>query len=86
MDIAYIKSRAKSVFIEEIKETQNEIIFKFAEGETEYIKIFKKLMKKYKNLVVLKFGLSPYFYIRLKDITKENKLEFLKQVFDDIIL
>lgn len=86
MDIAYIKSRAKSVFIEEIKETQNEIIFKFAEGETEYIKIFKELMKKYKNLVVLKFGLSPYFYIRLKDITKENKLEFLKQVFDDIIL
>ena len=86
MDIAYIKSKAKSIFIEEIKETQNEIIFKFAEGDTEYIKIFKELMKKYKDLVVLKFGLNPYFYIRLKDVTKENKLQLLKEVFNDIIL
>ena len=32
MDIAYIKSRAKLLSIEEIKETPKEVKFKFAEG------------------------------------------------------
>jgi len=86
MDIAYIKSQAKSIFIEEIKETQKEMIFKFAQGESEYKKIFKVLMDKYKNSVVLKFGSNPYFAFKLKCIKKENKLEFLKEVFNDIIL
>lgn len=86
MDIAYIKSQAKSIFIEEIKETPNEIICKFTEGESDYKIIFKKLMEKYKDIVVLKFGLNPYFTFRIKEIKKENKLEFLKDVFNDIIL
>ena len=86
MDIAYIKSQAKSIFIEEIKETPKEIIFKFAQDESEYKKIFKILMDKHKKSVVLKFGANPYFAFKLKDIKKENKLEFLKEVFNDIIL
>jgi len=86
MDIAYIKSRAKSIFIEEVKETPKEIIFKFAQNESEYKKIFKTLMDKYKKSIVLKFGMNPYFAFKLKDIKKENKLEFLKEVFNDIIL
>lgn len=86
MDIAYIKSRAKSIFIEEIKETPKELLFKFAQGESEYKNIFKILMEKYKSSVVLKFGSNPYFAFKLKYIKKENKLEFLKDVFDDIIL
>ncbi len=86
MDIAYIKSQAKSIFIEEIKETPKEIIFKFAQDESEYKKIFKTLMDKYKKSVVLKFGSNPYFAFKLKDIKKESKLEFLKEVFNDIIL
>ena len=36
MDIAYIKSKAKELNIEEIKETPKEIIFKFADGDKEY--------------------------------------------------
>ena len=86
MDIAYIKSQAKSIFIEEIKETPKEIIFKFAQDESEYKKIFKTLMDRHKKSVVLKFGANPYFSFKLKDIKKENKLEFLKEVFNDIIL
>jgi transcription-repair coupling factor (superfamily II helicase) len=86
MDIAYIKSQAKSIFIEEIKETSKEIIFKFAQDEDGYKNIFKILMDKYKNSVVLKFGVNPYFAFKLKYIKKENKLEFLKEVFNDIIL
>lgn len=86
MDIAYIKSQAKSVFIEEIKETSKEIICKFTEGESDYKNIFKNIIGKYKDMVILKFGLNPYFAFKLKDIKKENKLEFLKDVFNDIIL
>ena len=86
MDIAYIKSKAKSMFIEEIKENSKEIIFKFAEGESKYKNVFKSLTEKYKDIVVLKFGTKPYFLFRIKDIRKENKLEFLKELFDDIIL
>ncbi|OOM82056.1 transcription-repair-coupling factor [Clostridium puniceum] len=86
MDIAYIKSQAKSIFIEEIKETPKEIIFKFAEGESGYKKIFKTLMEKHKKSVALRFGTNPYFAFKLKAIKKENKLEFLKEVLNDIIL
>jgi transcription-repair coupling factor (superfamily II helicase) len=86
MDIAYIKSRAKLLFIEEIKETPREIIFKFSENGSEYKRIFKILMDKYKKSVVLKFGIKPYFAFKLKYIKKENKLEFLKEVFNDIML
>ncbi|MBE6071971.1 MAG: transcription-repair coupling factor [Clostridium butyricum] len=86
MDIAYIKNKSKTVFIEEIKETPKEIIFKFAEGESEYYNIYANLIRKYKDSVVLKFGLNPYFLFKIKGIKKENKLEFLKEVVDDIIL
>jgi transcription-repair coupling factor (superfamily II helicase) len=86
MDIAYIKSQAKSIFIEEIKETPKELLFKFAQGESEYKNIFKMLMDKYKNSIVLKFGSNPCFAFKLNCIKKENKLEFLKEVFNDIIL
>ncbi|AQR92848.1 MULTISPECIES: transcription-repair coupling factor [Clostridium] len=86
MDIAYIKSRAKSIFIEEIKETPKEMLFKFAENESDYKNIFKILMEKYKNSVVLKFGSNPYFAFKIKCVKKENVLEFLKEVFNDIIL
>ncbi|MFT8347723.1 transcription-repair coupling factor [Clostridium saccharoperbutylacetonicum] len=86
MDIAYIKSQAKSIFIEEIKETSKEMIFKFAENESDYKNIFKILIEKYKNSVVLKFGSNPYFAFKIKCVKKENVLEFLKEVFNDIIL
>lgn len=86
MDIAYIKSQAKSLFIEEIKENPKEIVFKFADGDNDYKKIFKILISKYKDSVVLKFGTKPYFAFKLKDVKKEEKLEFLKEVFSDIIL
>lgn len=86
MDIAYIKSQAKLIFIEEIKETAKEMVFKFAEGEREYKNVFKILMKKYKGMVVLKFGSNPYFAFKMSDIKKETQLVFLKDVFNDIIL
>ena len=72
--------------IDTIKENPKDIIFKFADGDSDYKRIFKVLISKYKDSVVLKFGSKPYFAFKLKDIKKEEKLEFLRQVFNDIIL
>ena len=86
MDIAYIKGQAKSLYIEEIKENPKDIVFRFSDSDCDYKKVFKVLITKYKDSVVLKFGAKPYFAFKLKVIKKEEKLEFLKQVFNDIIL
>ncbi|MBW6411142.1 transcription-repair coupling factor [Clostridium weizhouense] len=86
MDIAYIKSMAKLLFIEEIKETPKEIIFRFAYGEDDYKRIFKLLIGNYKDSIMLKFGSQPYFSFRLNDIKKENMLEFLKEILNMVMI
>lgn len=86
MDIAYIKNQAKSVYIEDIKEIGEQILFKFSQGEREFTSIFKKLVQKYKSQSIIKFGTQPYFIIKSNEIKKEQKLDFLKQLLDDIIL
>ncbi|GAA0078548.1 transcription-repair coupling factor [Clostridium sp. CTA-5] len=86
MDIAYIKSMAKLLFIEEIKETPKEILFRFAYGEDDYKRIFKLLIGNYKDSIMLKFGSQPYFSFRLKDIKKENMLEFLKEILNMVMV
>jgi len=86
MDIAYIKSKSKTAYIEEIKENKSEIVFKFVKGDEGYKIIYRRLIKKYEDCVILKFGYEPYFSFKLSSIKKENKLEFLKEVLNDIIL
>ncbi|MBN1072867.1 transcription-repair coupling factor [Clostridium botulinum] len=80
MDIAYIKSIAKKLFIEEIKEMPKEIRFKFASGEDEYKKLFKILMENYKENIILKFGTEPYFSFKTQDMKKEDNLVLLKEI------
>lgn len=84
MDIAYIKSIAKKLFIEEIKEMPKEIRFRFASGEDEYKKLFKILMENYKENIILKFGTEPYFSFKTQDMKKEDKLEFLKEILEKL--
>ncbi|MBD7910963.1 transcription-repair coupling factor [Clostridium cibarium] len=85
MDIAYIKSRAKMLSIEEIKETNNEIIFKFVEGETSYKDVFKKLIDNYKDNVLLRFGDKPSFTFKQGEQKKEQILAFFKEMLNKLI-
>ncbi|WP_436513327.1 transcription-repair coupling factor [Clostridium thermobutyricum] len=85
MDIAYIKSKAKLLGVEEIKETPKGIIFKFVENDKDYIEVFKAISDKYKDKFVLKFGQSPEFYFKQSSIKKEDTLAFFKEMFDNII-
>ena len=84
MDIAYIKSKAKMLFIEEIKETPKEIIFKFAKDDESYKNVFKEILMKYKDSVLLKFGEEPSFVFIDKEKNREEMLEFFKEMMDGL--
>ncbi|MBX7371019.1 transcription-repair coupling factor [Clostridium chauvoei] len=85
MDIAYIKSKAKLLSIQEIKEMPKEVRFKFADGFKDINKIYKLLLKDYKDKVFLMFGENPYFSIKPNEIKKEQILEFYKEMLDNLI-
>ena len=85
MDIAYIKSRAKLIFIEEIKEVNNYIIFKFAKDDDSYKEVFKKMLKDYKNNILLKFGEEPSFIFKPTDQKKEEMLKFFKEMLENLM-
>ena len=85
MDIAYIKSRAKLLSIEEIKETPKEVKFKFAEGFRDINSIYKVLLEKYKGKVFLMFGNNPYFSVKSSEVKKDEALGFYKNMLDEII-
>ncbi|MDZ5001158.1 transcription-repair coupling factor, partial [Clostridium perfringens] len=83
MDIAYIKSRAKILSIEEIKETPKEVKFIFAEGIRDLNSIYKYLLENYKDKVFLMFGEKPYFAVRDSEI-KRTSLAFYKEMLDNL--
>lgn len=85
MDIAYIKSLAKVLLIEEIKENQTEIRFKFQKGFKKVNEIYSLLLSKYKDNVVLYFGETPFFAIRISTIKREEMLNFYKSVLKELI-
>ena len=85
MDIAYIKSLAKKISIEEIKETPKEIRFKFVKGYKKFNGIFKVLLNKHKENVILYFGDTPSFAVKVSTIKKENALDFYKELLESVV-
>ena len=85
MDIAYVKSLAKVLLIEEIKETPKEVRFKFPKGYKKVNDIYHILMKKYKENVVLYFGETPFFAVKVNSIKREEILDFYKKLLTDLI-
>ena len=84
MDIAYIKSICKGLYIEDIKETAKELRFKFVKGYKGFDGIYSVLLKQYKDNVILYFGETPSFAIKLDNIKKETALEYYKKLLEDI--
>lgn len=85
MDIAYVKSLAKLLFIEEIKETPKEIRFKLPKGYKKINEIYNVLLKKYKDNVVLYFGEKPFFAIKIDTLKKEEMINFYKKLLKELI-
>ena len=84
MDIAYIKSICKGLYIEDIKETAKELRFKFVKGYKGFEDIYSVLLNQYKDDVILYFGETPSFAIKLANIKKETALEYYKKLLKDI--
>ena len=84
MDIAYIKSLCKGLYIEDIKEIAKELRFKFVKGYKGFEGIYSVLLKQYKDNVILYFGETPSFAIKLDNIKKETALEYYKKLLEDI--
>ena len=84
MDIAYIKSICKGLYIEDIKETAKDLRFKFVKGYKGFEGIYSVLLKQYKDDVILYFGETPSFAIKLDNIKKEAALEYYKKLLEDI--
>ena len=84
MDIAYIKSICKGLYIEDIKETAKELRFKFVKGYKGFEDIYSVLLNQYKDDVILYFGETPSFAIKLANIKKETALEYYKKLLEDI--
>jgi transcription-repair coupling factor (superfamily II helicase) len=85
MDIAYIKSLAKVLSIEEIKEMPTEIRFRFTQGYKNFNSVYNILLKKYKESVILYFGETPFFAVKLSTIKKEDALNFYKEILCEVI-
>ncbi|MPQ42173.1 transcription-repair coupling factor [Clostridium tarantellae] len=85
MDIAYIKSKARLLNIEEIKERNEEIIFTFESRERTDKRIFLKLLEKHKKNILFKFGDKPTFNYRFKDVKKEDLLKIFKDILDELV-
>ena len=84
MDIAYIKSICKNLYIEDIKETTKEIRFKFVKGYKGFKEVYSILLDKYKDYVILYFGETPSFAIKLANIKRETALQFYKELLEEI--
>ena len=72
MDIAYIKSLARQIDIEEIKQEDRYIILKFAQNTENCKKVFNKIFINYKDKAMLQFGEKPS--ILLKGYEPGNKI------------
>ncbi|ASW42084.1 transcription-repair coupling factor [Clostridium isatidis] len=84
MDIAYIKSKAKALSIEEIKEIEKEVRFIFKESVKNLNQIYKYLLENYKDLILLSFEEKPYFSIKTIEIKKDGILGFYKKILEDL--
>ncbi|MDU2664655.1 MAG: TRCF domain-containing protein, partial [Clostridium perfringens] len=85
MDIAYIKSKAKLLNIEEIKEKNEDIIFIFESRERTDKRIFKVILEDYKDDILIEFGDKPTILYRVKDKKKEDVLSIFKEMLDKLI-
>ena len=79
MDIAYIRSIAKELAIEEIKERGNQVLVQFESKDRLNENIRVGVKRKYNKIVSFKFGDKPILAYNLDNIKKEDLLGKLKE-------
>ncbi|GKX68723.1 transcription-repair coupling factor [Inconstantimicrobium mannanitabidum] len=82
MDIAYIKSKANMLGIEEVKEKQDEVLFRFYDDSKVDKNSILMLMNKYKHQVYLSIENKSVLVYRAKEIKREDILVVFKEMLD----
>ncbi|MCY6960328.1 transcription-repair coupling factor [Clostridium brassicae] len=84
INIAYLKSMANNVGIEEIKEKRQEVLIKFESKKWMTEALIKAIMKKYKGNIIFKFGEDPVIGYNLKNVKKEDLINELIELVEYI--
>ena len=85
MNIAYIRSRAKLIGIDDIKEKGNEVIFQFESKEAFKEDVMRVIMKTYAKNIIFKLGEKPAFAFKIPTIKKEEMLKVFREMLDQVI-
>lgn len=86
MDIAYIKSKAKELGVEEVKEKGDKISFVFQSRERTKLNIYRALLDNYRDRIYINLGDKPTFVYKINEGRKEIVLEELKELLDKVAL
>lgn len=88
IEIAYLRSIAKSLGIEEIKEIGNEIIFTFQDMDRLPENLIKGIIAKYKRDIVFRIGSKasqnkrPIFVYKISDVKREELITKLLDILE----
>lgn len=88
IEIAYLRSIAKSLGIEEIKEIGNEIIFTFQDMDRLPEKLIKGIIAKYKRDIVFRISSKasqnkkPIFVYKISDVKREELITKLLDILE----
>jgi transcription-repair coupling factor (superfamily II helicase) len=84
MDIAYIKSKAKSLGVEEVKEKNEDIHFMFQNRDRIKSSIYKRILDNYKKEVYIRLGEKPSFVYKVNEAKNENMLLDIKDLLNSL--
>lgn len=84
ISIAYIKALARHAGFSSITEKGDYVCFYLADGRQVDIKALSKLMAKYKRQLLFNAGTTPYLLYKIKGLKREELLENIKIVLQDV--
>ena len=82
MNIAYLKSLAKSIGIIEIKEVKQEILISFENKKFITKEMVTGLLDKYMNRIIFKIGDTPTIAYKIKESKKEDLIDNLIELIN----
>lgn len=84
MNIAYIRSIAKGLGIEEIKERSGELQFVFDSKESITEDIVNVIIEKYARKISFKEDRKPMLVYKIKDIKREELIKSIRELLEDM--
>lgn len=84
MNIAYLRSIAKELGIENIKEKRNEILIEFESNDRIKGKMVETIIKMYSRKITFKPGSKPTILYKLNDLKREELIGNLRELLENM--